>query len=729
MDNPNQSMPNEKQLKLPKLRKGISFAFSDYDLEGKPQWVIHDSGRNKFFIIGLVEYEIIKRWSLGQADLLVEAVNKETTLNIELSDVENFAKFLQNNYLIQQTGYQIYNRAKEQNIFKNDSWWHWLINYYLFFKVPLLHPDHFLTKTQFIGKWLFSRKMGYLMIVLAIIALYQLSMRWDEFTHTFPTIFTWQGFFYYFIAYSVCKLLHELGHAYQCKEYGVPVPALGIAFLVFWPVLYTDTTLSWSLKSNQRMRIALAGILVETYITIIAALIWSNVHNQIIQTICYVTITINWIASLLINVSPFMRFDGYYVLADYLKIPNLQPRAFALARWQIRHWLFHWPDPPPEQFTPRMHRLLVAYSFVTWLYRLFIYFGIALLVYHFFIKVVGIILFSIELYYFILGPVVREIQTWIYFKEKFSFNLRTKITTFLMIFLCLIFFLPINETVKLPGTLSYLHEFLIAPDDGIIENTVPPIGTKIKANQPIVKINSPDLNHQLEQTQLEYNKWVEELRRASINTTFSNQKNILLSHIHEEQAKYSKLINEHNKLTLTVPFNGVIVDVEPDLLPGTAVPKGAWIGDIISPDQVEVEAFVSQVDVNNLHPGLTGHFYPADISEPIVPVTVRTIEIVNSSKLICSYSTELKQNKKENVVVETPCYHISELGGDIAAFLTEEAEYVPVDSMFRVVLTVQKKTTISHIQRGTVILKTEPVSYADRVFYNFKTLFIKQSGF
>ncbi len=728
-DNPIQSMPNEKQLKLPELRNGISFAFNDYDMDGKPQWVIHDSGRNKFFMIGLQEYEILKRWSLGRADLVIEAVNRETTLNIELSDIENFTKFLASHYLIKQTGYQIYQRAKEQKLFKNDNFLRWIIDYYLFFKIPLFHPDHFLTKTKILGQWLFSRTMFYIMVVLAVIALYQLNTKWDEFTHTFPTIFSWQGLFFYFIAYSICKLLHELGHAYQCKLYGVPVPSLGIAFLVFWPVLYTDTTLSWSLKSNQRMRIALAGILVETYITIIAALIWSNVHNQVIQTICYVTITINWMASLLINVSPFMRFDGYYVLADYLKIPNLQPRAFALARWQIRHWLFHWPDPPPERFSPQMHRFLVAYSFVTWIYRLVLYFGIALLVYHFFIKLVGIILFSIELFYFILGPIIREIQTWIYHKEKFSFNLRTKVTLFLGIFLSLVFFLPLNESIKLPATLSYKHEFLIAPEDGILETKPPLIGSTIKANQPIVKMTSPELNHQLEQSQLEYKKMVEELRRASINSYYSNQKNILSSNISEEQAKYSKLYNQYKKMTIEVPFNGIMVDVAPDLEPGNAIPKGAWIGDVISPTEVEVEAFVSQIDVNNLRPGLTGHFYPADISEPIIAVKVKSIEIVNSSKLNCRYSTELKQDKNENAVVETPCYHISELGGDIASLLTEEAEYVPVDSIFRVTLITQKPVTISHIQRGTVVVKTEPVSYADKVFYNFKTIFIKQSGF
>src|SRR5204863_9242324 len=141
--------------------------------------------------------------------------------------------------------------------------------------------------------------------------------------------------------------------------------------------------------------IALAGIWIETYIAIIAALIWTNSHDPTVKTIAYIVVAVNWVASLLINVSPFMRFDGYYVLADFLKMPNLQPRAFALARWQIRKWLFGWSISPPEKFSRSFHRLLVIYSILTWLYRFTIYVSIAVLVYHFFVKMLGIILFII----------------------------------------------------------------------------------------------------------------------------------------------------------------------------------------------------------------------------------------------------------------------------------------------------------------------------------------------
>jgi len=729
MTDPNANQPPEKPNVLPKLRKGLTFAFGDYDIEGKPQWLIHDAGRAKFFIIGWVEFEILERWHLGTLEAVIDAVNTETTLHVDKEDVEHLLTFLAHNYLIQQSGYQILRSAIEQKLFKNDNKLSWLISYYLFFKIPLFHPDKWLTRTKRIGDIVFSRTAGYIMSFLALFALYQLSIRWDEFTHTFASIFTLQGLFFSLIAYVICKFCHELGHAYMCKRYGIPVPTLGVAFLVFWPVLYTDTTLSWTLNSQQRLRIALAGMWVETYVTIIAALIWCNVHNITIQSICYVTITVNWMASLLINVSPFMRFDGYYVLADLLKMPNLQPRAFALTRWQIRRWLFDWTDPPPEKFTPRLHYFLVAYSIITWLYRLFIYFGIAILVYKFFIKLVGIVLFIVELFYFILRPFVSEVQYWIQHKDKFTLNTRTKISASMAIIICLLFFIPIHSTVKLPGTLSYAHEFLIAPDEGVLQNSLPAIGTHIAANQPIVSIKSPEVEHELEETKLEYQKKMDELRRASINTNYTAQKSILFSDINKERSKYNKLSELRAKLMLSVPFDGVIIDTASDLKAGTTVMKDEWLGDVIKPDHLQGEAFVSEMDRNYIDINATGYFYPNDLSEPAVPIKITSIEALNANKLSCQYLTKLRQNKKDNIVVETPCYQVSELGGEIASLFTDDGNYVPVDSVFRVLFTVQKPTELTTVERGTIVIKTKPVSYAYRFFYQLKTIGVKESEF
>lgn len=718
-----------QKILLPKLKKGITCTFNDYDIHGKPHWMLNDPGRNKFFIIGWAEYQIYQNWEVGNLQDLIETINTKTTLNIDQTDIENFYKFLKKNYLIQQSGYDIYTLGKEQQLFKKDSWIHWFITHYLFFRIPLWHPDKFLIRTQSVGAFLFNRYVFYVMMALAFVALYQISTRWDAFTHTFASIFTWQGFLYYFIAFSFCKFCHEMGHAYMCRRYGIPVQSLGIAFLVFWPVLYTDTTLSWVLKSKKRMSIALAGIWVETYVVILAALIWCNSDNITLKAICFMVISINWLASLLINVSPFMRFDGYYILSDFLRMPNLQPRAFALTRWQIRQWLFGFQESPPEVYSKNLKRFLIAYSLTTWIYRLVLYLAIAVLVYHFFIKLVGILLFIIEMYYFVSKPFINEIQTWYLLRDRFHWNKHTVTTLAFAILLILLFFLPIRTTITLPATLNYLHEFIIAQAPGRIEGQIPIEATPVKKGDIILQLSSTDLEYGLQATIFKYQQKLSELRNAKINLADFNQKNVILSDIDKSQAEYQKLYALYEQLTLKAPFNGIINEVSPNLSVGSFVRKDEWIADITNPSQAIVEAYIDESQLKRVKKGLKGYFYPKQLSENKIPVTLTAIDTLNTNQLTCQYSKTLKLNSEEGSVVDMPCYQASELGGSIATYQTETGIYVPVNSIYRIKLTPDLPVKIEYVEVGKVVLEAKSTSYAAQVFYRIKRILVQESGF
>ena len=159
---------------------------------------------------------------------------------------------------------------------------------------------------------------------------------------------------------------------------------MGVALLVLFPVLYTDNTDAWRLTDQRKkLQIVLAGLMVEFHIALLALFSWTVVEDGPLRSAAFFLATGSLVGSLLVNLSPFMRFDGYYALADFLGMQNLQPRAFELARWQVRQWLFGLPENPPEPFPATKHYFLVFYSFATWIYRFFLFLGIALLVYFF----------------------------------------------------------------------------------------------------------------------------------------------------------------------------------------------------------------------------------------------------------------------------------------------------------------------------------------------------------
>jgi len=140
-----------------------------------------------------------------------------------------------------------------------------------------------------------------------------------------------------------------------------------------------------------------------------AIFLWGLLEPGVIKNIFYILGTITWINTLTVNLSPFMRFDGYYALSDYLRVSNLHTRASALAKWHFRKHVFGFKDEIPEVFPKPLEQTLILFSWATTLYRITVFLSIAYLIYHFFIKIVGIILFAIEIIWFVFLPIYLEI--------------------------------------------------------------------------------------------------------------------------------------------------------------------------------------------------------------------------------------------------------------------------------------------------------------------------------
>ena len=189
---------------------------------------------------------------------------------------------------------------------------------------------------------------------------------------------------------------------------------MGIAFLVMWPVAYTDTNESWRLTDNpptpcDRLRRPLSQ---NSSLPHGPPWPWAFLPDGGLRSSAFVLATTSWIATLAVNASPFMRFDGYFILSDALDMPNLHNRSFALARWKMRELLFGLGDPKPEHFASQKEAALVAFAWVVWIYRLVVFLGIAALVYGFFIKAVGIFLFLVEIVWFVSLPIYNELKVW-----------------------------------------------------------------------------------------------------------------------------------------------------------------------------------------------------------------------------------------------------------------------------------------------------------------------------
>ena len=338
---------------------------------------------------------------------------------------------------------------------------------YLFVRVPLGDPTRALDVLLPIARLLRSRAVQLALLTLLACVSFGLARRAGEIGSAFASAWSPNNAFVLICALGFAKIVHEAGHAFAARLRNVPVPSVGVAFMLLYPVLYTDTTDAWRLSRRDRLRIDLAGIRAEASLGILAAAAWLVLPDGDLRSATFILATVALIGSFAVNLNPFMRFDGYYALADALGMPNLQLRAFAFARWRMRQVLFSTGETPPELIAGTRRRVVLAYAYGTWVYRLILFVGIALLVYHTAFKALGIILFFIEIWWFVLRPVRDELRKW---RERaIASSMPRKIGFGLGALLLLAFlFVPWSTTVRVPALLTLETHDVRAPFDGLL---------------------------------------------------------------------------------------------------------------------------------------------------------------------------------------------------------------------------------------------------------------------
>lgn len=547
---------------VPYLRQDLEVFRGNSREDGSPAWLLYDAIRNKYFTLGLTAFKLIKNWSGGEDIKNFEKKINSSGIETNEDEIKSFISFLhQNNLIVQPSGQNISYLLQQKNSMKK-SWLLYLIHSYLFFKIPLFKPDNWLSKTLKYVKYFGSKRFRNITYFFGFVGLFLVAQQFETFKSTFLYFFSFQGLMLYFLTLVFVKCLHELGHAYIAKHYGCRVSAIGIAFLVFFPFLYTDTTDAWRLRNyKERLLINFGGILTELHLALFATFIWGILPEGGFKSVAFFIATTSWISSLTINVSPFMRFDGYYVFSDWLKAENLQPRSFALARWKIRETLFGLNHSPPEEINPSRRWTFIVYAWATWLYRFFLFLGIALLVYHLAFKFLGIILFAVEIYWFIMLPVIREVNNWYKLKSEIKFNKQTKRTLIIITALLMVLFLPWKSSLKIPAVyISEQYSKIYAPYPSMIKRILVEKDDEVEKGQNLIELYSPDLENEIISLRRNIKLIKTKINRLSNSAGNMDQYLTLQQRLIALQTELSGLTKVQNKLLIKAPIKGKIKD-------------------------------------------------------------------------------------------------------------------------------------------------------------------------
>ncbi|POE19728.1 HlyD family efflux transporter periplasmic adaptor subunit [Pectobacterium odoriferum] len=699
---------------LSPLRDELILHAGPANRDGSPSWTLEDPLRGLYFRIGWAEMAMLSRWSMGNAAQIVAEVNQTSALILDDSDVQYFNRFLQANSLTRVSGDEAMAQFSRQVEQSRVSIWRKLLKNYLFFRIPLWHPDRFLGATLPWIEPFFSRTFLKLTLLVAVLGLFLAGRQWETFKHTFLHFFTLEGAALAGLTLCFTKILHEFGHAYTCKRFGARVATMGIAFLVMMPVLYTDTSGSWKLtRRRQRMAIGAAGMMTELVLAAWATLAWSFLPDGMLRSAAFMLATTTWMMTLAINLSPLMRFDGYFLLSDGLQMPNLQNRGFAIGRWQMREWLFGLGDAPPEHFPRWLQRTLVGYAFAVWIYRFFLFTGIAILVYHMTFKLLGMLLFAIEIGYFVVMPVVNEVREWSKRRKDYRMNRNMTTTLAVSAVVLLLLMIPWQRGVYAPALLrAEQQSSLYMPVPAMIQRIDVQVGQPVHAGQTLVTLSSDVLAHERQQLerQIATLNWQSTFQVFNKEAAGDHQR---VKQEHEAALqKLQVLQRQSEQLTVRAPIDGVVADMATPLETGEWLGQGEWLAVVTKPTGGLVEAFVSEKDWQRLRTGAKGTFYLQDVSRSSLPLTV--VEIASTATRDLNAAPELA----------------SIYGGDIATLSDAQRKLHPEQAVYRVLLSLPDDYRAQpQVLRGTVVMDGEAQSLLIRGWKVVSAVLIRELSF
>lgn len=301
-------------------------------------WLIKDPVSLQFTLLSSTEFQIFQRLESGTA--LRSLVNDADRQQYSVRDLESFLKrLIQRQLLYRPDGGESQRLIPSQAARRSPMA---LVSGLLSWYLPLGNPRPVLDRLAWVTDFAVSRWTIRAAVMIFLLAMFTTVLMWNKLTQDVTNMAASLSTIDVISTVSILlmvKLAHELGHALAARHYGSDCHEMGLLFLLMTPVPYTNVTDTWMLPRRQRMVVTAAGILVELLIAAVSLILWSLAVEGSTRTLLLQTALVCSVNTVLFNGNPLLKFDGYFLLSDWLKIPNLASRSFEELRLRLSGWL------------------------------------------------------------------------------------------------------------------------------------------------------------------------------------------------------------------------------------------------------------------------------------------------------------------------------------------------------------------------------------------------------
>jgi putative peptide zinc metalloprotease protein len=482
---------------------------------------------------------------------------------------------------------------------QSGKWWRNVRNP-MSVKLPLIDPDRALKRTLPFYRWIFS--FGGLVTWLALVggAGVAAASHWNELTGNIADRILAPGnLLGMLLIFPFVKVVHEFGHACAVRARGGEVHEMGVMFLVFLPVPYVDASASSAFRSKwQRFVVGGAGMMAELALASFAMYLWLAVEPGIVRAICFNVMLIAGISTVLFNGNPLLRYDGYYMFADLVEIPNLGPRGGRFVAYLVQRYGFGVRELQAPEATPGERRWFVAYTVLSFVYRQFVTFGIILFVATQYF-VVGVLLAIWAAVSAVVYPVVKGLVHVARGRTLRRQRHRAWAVTgsAILVVLVLLFAVPFPVWTRTEGVLWVPEQSVVrAATEGFVLSVDATPGAQVAGGTPLIRLEDPLLGPQERILAARLDELDSKLRDMQVEDRVQAQ--IVEQEIDYTRKELTRVRERLQGLVVAAPSAGRFVVPNLADLPARFVRKGEQLGFVAPPDRRLVRVVVDQDDVD-----------------------------------------------------------------------------------------------------------------------------------
>ena len=401
------------------------------------------------------------------------------------------------------------------------------------------------------------------------------------------------------LLFPLIKLLHEFGHAFAVKAYGGEVHEMGVMILVLTPVPYVDASSAWAFRSKwQRVLVGAAGMVVEVFIASLALFLWVNLEPGILRAICYNTILIAGVSTVLFNANPLLRFDGYYMLMDWLEIPNLRQRATQYLIYLSERYLFGRREAEAPNASRGERIWFVLFAVSSFLYRILVVLAILLFLGEISL-LLGLIFAASTAFAWFALPTMKIANYLVNSPRIRKVRRRAMFATTAVLggLAALLALVPVPFRTVAEGVIWLPDEGIVrARAEGFVTKVVATPGTRVRRGDVLIQCEDRELQTQVRVLEAQMRELMAKHRQVV-------RDNRVQAELIDEQMRFvdeslARARERLTELTITSQAPGLFVMPHASDVYGRYVQKGQTLAHVIDADTVTVRTLVSQQDID-----------------------------------------------------------------------------------------------------------------------------------